>query len=62
MLKDEGHDEINDNRAPEGKKGKIDKVHPYRSGFYSKLVAPPLANAKGALLKPFADPVYHFEE
>jgi hypothetical protein len=47
-----GHDKINDHRAAERKKRKIDKVHTYRSTPDAKFLSPPFTYAKGFMFKP----------
>jgi hypothetical protein len=48
----ESHDKVNDHRASERKKRKIDKVHADVRGFDTKLLAPPFTNTEGLLFKP----------
>jgi hypothetical protein len=54
VFKDKSHDKINDDRASERKKRQVNKIHPYRCGFNTESLSPPLAHPEGTLLKPFS--------
>lgn len=59
MLKNEGHDKINNDRASEREKRKIDEVHPDVGGLDPQFFSPPFTNPEGLLFEPGYNAVYH---
>lgn len=52
MLKNKGHNKIDNDRAAKREKRKINKIHPYGRGADAQYFAQPLAHAKSFVLKP----------
>jgi hypothetical protein len=59
VLQNERQNEIDDDRTPKSKKGKINKIHPHRCSIYTKHFSQPLAHTKSSLLKPTGNTTYH---
>jgi hypothetical protein len=59
VFEDEGHDKINNHRAPERKKREVYKIHPDLGRFNAEFFSPPGTNPEGLLLKPGYNTVDH---
>jgi hypothetical protein len=52
VFQNKGHDEVNDDRASERKKRKVNKIHPDCGGADAKLLSPPCAHAECFVFEP----------
>jgi hypothetical protein len=62
MFKNKSHDKVNDYRAAESKKRKINEVHSNRCGFNAQLLSPPFTHPESFVLKPLYDFSYHINK
>lgn len=59
MFKNKSHDEINNDRAAECEKRKIDKIQSDFGCFDPQLFSPPFTNPESLLFKPGDNAFYH---
>lgn len=59
ILKNESHEKIQNDGRTQGKKRKINKIHPDLGTAYAELFAKPTAYTKSMALKPILNFTYH---